>query len=96
MAIWPFIVSKLSREDLGEIVVNHEKIHFRQQIEMLFIFFYLWYFVEYLIRLLGGKNKEMAYRDISFEKEAYQFQANEDYLKKRKLYSWVKFVKNAG
>lgn len=96
MAIWPVILSKLSREDLGEIVVNHEKIHFRQQIEMLFIFFYLWYLVEYLIRWMGGQSKEKAYRGISFEREAYQFQENKDYLKTRKLYSWVKYLKHAG
>lgn len=70
-------------------IVNHEAIHTAQMKEMLYIFFYLWYLVEWLIRLPGKGN---AYNNISFEKEAYQNDHNKNYLKNRKHYSWVKFL----
>ena len=37
-------------------VINHESIHTLQMKEMLYIFFYLWYFIEWVIRLfINGK-----------------------------------------
>ncbi len=69
--------------------INHEKIHWKQQIEMLILFFYLWYFIEWLIRLITTND---AYHSISFEKEAYDNDDNLDYLKSRKLYSWIKYL----
>lgn len=70
--------------------ITHEKIHWQQQLEMLVIFFYLWYFVEWLIRLIT--NKGNAYRSISFEREAYSNDSNKDYLKVRKSFSWLKYL----
>lgn len=77
----------------GKIVVNHESIHTEQIKEMAFIFFYLWYLIEWLIRLLfiHPFSKE-AYRTISFEKEAYSNEDNLDYLKDRKHYCWIKKI----
>lgn len=68
--------------------VNHEAIHTAQMTEMLFVFFYLWYLIEWLIRLFCKGN---AYRNIAFEKEAYQNDHNKNYLNSRKPYSWFKF-----
>ncbi len=67
--------------------VNHEAIHTAQMKEMLFVFFYLWYLIEWLIRLFCKGN---AYRNIAFEKEAYQNDHNKNYLNNRKPYSWFK------
>ena len=39
--------------------------------ELLYIFFYLWYAVEYLIRLIIYRNTKLAYKNVSFEREAY-------------------------
>lgn len=52
--------------------------------------FYWWYLVEFFIRAfaVGGR----AYRNISFEREAYGNDMNPDYLSKRKLYAWVKWI----
>ena len=71
--------------------INHEKVHWVQQKEMLIIPFYIWYGVEYLIRKIYDKN---AYSSLSFEKEAYQNQYDLDYLNKRKSYSWIKYLGN--
>lgn len=73
------------------ITINHEKIHWQQQLEMLVIFFYLWYIIEFLVKTISTKD---GYRNLSFEREAYANEKNIDYLKKRKHYAWMKYLKN--
>ena len=53
---------------ISERTIRHETIHTAQMKEMLYIFFYIWYGIEWIIRLLMKGN---AYRNISFEREAY-------------------------
>ena len=69
---------------LSEKDINHEAIHTAQMKELLFIFFYIIYFLEWIVRLFINKN---AYRSISFEKEAYSNEKNLEYLKTRKHFS---------
>lgn len=70
---------------------NHESIHTAQMKEMLYIFFYLWYGVEWLIRWVGcGFKSKKAYRSIWFEREAYGNAADPKYLKNRRLFSWLR------
>ena len=77
-------------ENVSERTKNHESIHWKQQLEMLIIPFYLWYLLEWVIKLfIYGKG---AYRNLSFEREAYDNDDNLDYLKTRKKYCWVKRV----
>lgn len=71
-----------------ERILNHERIHTAQMKEMLYVFFYLWYFVEWLIRLLGKGN---AYRNLGFEKEAYSNDENLTYLSCRQRFAWWKY-----
>ena len=71
-----------------ERTVYHEKIHSAQMRELLFVFFYIIYFLEWIIKALTGKD---AYHRISFEKEAHQYQTDYDYLKRRKHFAqWRK------
>jgi len=70
-------------------VINHESIHIKQQMELLVIPFYVWYIIEWFIRLFFKGN---AYRNISFEKEAYENESNLEYLKTRKWYSFLKYL----
>ena len=79
----------------NKIDINHEIIHTKQMQELLYIFFYLWYVIEYLVKLIIYRNTKLAYRNISFEREAYQNQYNLDYLNNRKHYSWFKCIKNS-
>ena len=47
-------------EDLSERTKNHESIHWKQQLEMLIIIFYLWYGIEWLIKMfIYGKKAYM-------------------------------------
>ena len=78
---------------LSNEMMNHERIHTAQQREMLFVFFYLVYVIEWLVRLPMKGN---AYRNISFEREAYANQRNPDYLKSRPLYAWRRYLRRPG
>lgn len=81
------------QDTLSERTIVHESIHAKQQLEMLFVLFYLWYAIEYcLIRLLH-KTQNCAYHDVSFEEEAYANDDNKAYLSTRKHYAWLKYVK---
>ena len=75
---------------LSPRVLNHEYIHTLQQRELLFLGFYLWYLGEWLFRLIQYRDPLQAYRNISFEREAYEIDSNLDYPKLRKRYSWWK------
>ncbi len=90
MALWPIILLKDTQAKENRFIINHEKIHHRQQLELLLIPYYLWYFAEYWIGMIKFKfNHHKAYMNISFEKEAYANQNNLNYLKERKwLASW--------
>ena len=78
---------------LDELTINHERIHTAQIRELLYIFFYLGYVIEWLIRLIQFRNGYMAYRNTSFEQEAYQNQEDTHYLKSRKFFSFLKYVR---
>ncbi len=78
---------------LGQVELNHERIHTQQMIEMLFLFFYLFYLIEWFIKLIYYRNFMKAYRSISFEREAYTFQRDLQYLKKRRIFAWRKWVR---
>lgn len=75
------------RRILNKIDINHETIHTKQGQELLWIGFYLWYIIEYLIRLIMYRDTKLAYKNISFEREAYQNDL--DYLSNRKHYNWL-------
>lgn len=74
--------------------MNHERIHARQQLEMLVIPFMIWYAVEYLILRLKD-NHDNAYRNIVFEKEAYLMDHDLAYLNDRKFWSFLRFYKDS-
>ena len=74
---------------LSDELMNHERIHTAQQREMLFVFFYIVYTLEWLVRLTMRGN---AYKNISFEREAYANQRNMNYLRHRPMYSWRHYM----
>ena len=83
-----------TKEDsLSKTTINHELIHTAQMKEMGYIFFYLWYCIEYVLIRLFHKKQGDAYYDVSFEEEAHNNDNNLDYLKTRKHYSWFKYIK---
>lgn len=91
MAVFPFIFIK-KKTILSEVILNHEQIHLRQQLEMLIIPFYALYLIEYLVRFIQLRSHDRAYRSISFEREAYANDRNLDYLKNRKFWAWSQYL----
>ena len=91
ITIFPFIFLRESAFKENKILINHEKIHLRQQLELLIIPFYFLYVINYLFNRLKYKNHYQAYLNIAFEKEAYCFENDQYYLSKRKWYSWINF-----
>jgi hypothetical protein len=92
MAVWPFILAPAG-EQVSETTLRHERIHHAQQKELLLLPFFVWYGIEYLVRMCRCRNRDRAYRQISFESEAYMYEKYPDYLKTRKHYSFLKFLK---
>ncbi len=91
-AFWPFVFIKNNGLRYNSIFLNHERIHLKQQLELLLIPFYIWYLLEFLIRYFYYRNVSQAYLNISFEKEAYSNELNADYLKTRKMWSFLKYL----
>lgn len=92
ITIFPFILVDgsfvLSSKDLY-VTLKREQIHIKQQKELLIIGFYLLYFIEWVVKLLFYKD---AYRNISFEREAYENQYDRNYESNRKCFSFLKYI----
>lgn len=61
-------------------------------LEMGIVFFYLWYVLEWLVRLFIDKNAHTAYRNISFEREARYVAEHPEYKRKIFNYGWFKYL----
>ena len=83
MALFPFIILKNKECLKDKELINHETIHLYQQSELLILPFYIIYIIEYIFK---------GYRSISFEKEAHQNDKNMEYLNKRKIFAWIKYL----
>jgi len=85
LTVFPFVILSESVSKQNKVLINHEKIHLKQQAELLVVPFFVWYLIEYLVRLVLLRNHNAAYRNISFEREAY---ANERNLNAKKAPFW--------
>jgi hypothetical protein len=98
ITLWPFgihialtekkYIERYSKEEL-EKTINHESIHIFQQKWLLGIFFYLLYVLIWIVWLFRyGRD---AYRNLPFEKEAYENASNLEYLETCKPFSWINY-----
>jgi len=98
ISLFPFIILREKYQSnkfwikRGKRTINHESIHFQQQLELLVIPFYVMYILEWFFKLFIYGRK--AYYNISFEREAYNNDENFDYLNTRKRYNWIKLILN--
>jgi hypothetical protein len=90
--LFPFVFLFDKKDKLNPVLLNHERIHIRQQVELLIVFFFIWYGIEFLIRLAQYKNRREAYLNISFEREAYKNEKDLDYLKRRSFWNFLKYL----
>jgi hypothetical protein len=92
VTLWPFIVMKHRALQEDVVFINHERIHLRQQRELLVLPFFIWYGLEYLVRLMQYQDRYEAYRNISFEREAYSNEVDLEYLDHRSLWAFKAFL----
>lgn len=92
MALFPFIFVKKADYKKDEVLINHEAIHLRQQLELLILPFYILYLLNYLFNLLKYKKHFPSYMNIYFEKEAYLNERNLNYLNERKLWDFRHYI----
>nr|WP_026753903.1 hypothetical protein [Sediminibacter sp. Hel_I_10] len=92
LTIFPFIILKYEHLKTDAVLMNHERIHLKQQLELLILPFFIWYFLEFIVRLVQFRKWNTAYRNISFEREAYKNEQNLKYLPSRSLLSFLKYL----
>lgn len=91
MTVWPFIFVRRG-STFTPTDERHERIHGRQQVELLLLPFYILLVLFYLVGLLRHGNHRMAYRGTPFEAEAYMNENDTAYLDNRKWYAWTKYI----
>ncbi len=93
MALFPFIILKDEIKNTSEsrYTINHERIHIRQQVELLIFLFIGLYFFSYLTNRLRGCSRSKAYLNNVFEKEAYDNMYDLRYLKRRKSFAFFQY-----
>lgn len=96
LSFWPFIFLRDPELRRDAVLINHERIHLRQQAELLVVFFYIWYLGEWMLRTLLYLNGYRAYQNISFEREAYAHEKDLEYLRDRKPYAFLQFLTRDG
>lgn len=91
MALFPFILVKEKKYVSHAILLNHEKIHLHQQLELLILPFYILYLANYLVNLIRYREHHKAYFNIIFEKEAFNNEKNMEYIPTRKRFGWINY-----
>ena len=92
IVLFPFIFIRFPEDRGNQRLLNHEKIHVRQQLELLVLPFYVWYLTEYAVRRLRGHSRMQAYRTISFEQEAYVHEGDHEYLANRPWFAFRRYL----
>lgn len=77
----------------NEVTINHEEIHTAQIKELGYVFFYIAYVAEWLVRMVQYRGWVKGYFNVSFEREAYANQGDLLYLRRRKHYCFLKYMR---
>ncbi len=93
ITLYPLIILNESSLKTNKAIVNHETIHLVQQKELGVLGFYIWYVLEFFVKLFYYKDWNLAYRAISFEREAYACERDLKYLNNRKIWSFLKYIR---
>lgn len=93
IALFPFIFIKNTHLRENSILINHERIHLRQQLELLILPFYVLYIFEFIMLILIFRSWNKAYLNISFEKEASANEQKFNYLNDRPFWNFKKYYR---
>lgn len=93
ITLFPLIILRKEMRGTAEAVltINHERIHIRQQLELLLVFFAAWYVASFFYSRLRGFSWYDSYRNIIFEREAFTGMYDPEYLKKRKAFAFLRY-----
>ncbi len=91
ITIYPFVFLRHKADVRNKILLNHERIHLRQQLELAIVFFFIVYALNYLVGIIKYRNHFQAYRNIVFEREAYANEKDLNYLKKRSFWRFLMY-----
>jgi len=92
MTLFPFVFASDRNASRDLVFINHERIHLRQQLELLVLPFFVIYVLDYLVKLIRYRDWNLAYRNVVFEREAYENEYDLDYLKSRSFWDFVNFL----
>lgn len=94
LTIFPFVFVRKDRRDYFTAKAErHETTHALQQLETLYVFFFIFYALEWLLKLPFCKfDMTDAYFSISFEQEAYEHQDEFGYNGVRRHFAWLRYV----
>ena len=101
----PWAIFAAPKAKITEVDMNHAKIHQKQWRELWYIGFIFWYFFEWLIKsiihvfdyLLDDKDERYfswhsIYKSIGFEREAFRFDDQLDYLLTREKCAFIFYI----
>lgn len=71
-------------------LLQHESIHAEQYKDLGYIGFPIVYVYDYVRNILKGMSAYDAYASTRAEKEAYQYESDLNYLKRRKRWMWLR------
>lgn len=92
IALFPFIIINSEVNSERQLVLlNHERIHIRQQLELLIVPFYILYLLNYLVNRFRFDSHQEAYRNIIFEREAFKKEKDSVYLSERKMWNFLNY-----
>ena len=95
--IWAINIGPLvfCRGALSEDTKRHESIHFQQQIELLFIFHFILYFLFWIVGAIRYKNMKIAYAAATFA-EILRRSPHADEISLEKLLKYTESAKRWG
>ncbi len=85
ITLGPFV---FSRGEISDRTKNHESIHWAQYKETLIVGFLLLYVFYWFVGLMKYRDGSVAYYRIPFEQEAYDKDADFEYLQDRSRFYW--------
>ena len=91
LTVFPFVFVSQQSEKHNAVLMHHERIHLRQQMELLVLPFFVWYTIEFFLKWVWYRDRKKAYRNIIFEREAYDQEKNFAYLKSRSFWRFLKY-----
>ncbi len=92
ITLYPFVLLRYNGDRNDPVLLNHERIHLRQQLELLVVPFYAWYLTEYAWHRIRRKSHLEAYFRISFEREAYANEHRLDYPGRRPAFAFRRYI----